>query len=527
MQLSDIDFATAVPFGFVVDATGVLTIVGAALTAAPGMHIDEVFRVARPTRIDSFARLKVDTKATVLLRAVNADFELKGSTMALDHGTLTAFWGGAVVRDIDEFKQRGLQISDFPPSDATPDLLLSMQATRSALDDAYKIGEKLKSALRSSEAATEAKARFLATMSHEVRTPLHGFGSMIDLLRDGELSLDQRENLDTMDGCTQSLLVLVNDILEYSKLEAGKVELTRAPVLISQELTRMVEFFQAAANKRGVDLRVTIDTPDDLWLSIDRERVRQIVSNLLGNALKFTEQGHVDLHVQFCGTNQLIIDVRDTGIGIDRESQQRLFEPFVQADASTTRRFGGTGLGLTISKQLAKAMGGNVQLVDSEPTGSHFRMCITAEQVSTPPTHDSAQDFTQLESFTGRTILVAEDDPTNQLIAKKMLGKLGVTTTVVEDGLGAVEATKSTHYDLILMDLMMPNMSGIEATSRIRSGDGPCSRIPILAFSAAAFGSDREAAVAAGMSGFLEKPARLAGLRAALAKHLDHEAPNT
>ncbi len=525
MFLSETDFATAVPFGFVVDAAGTLTMVGAALHrrlgTVPGMQIDDVFRVARPAITESFTALPACTKSTVLLQAVNADFELKGSTMALDGGALIAFWGGAVVRDIKEFKQRGLQISDFPPSDATPDLLLSMQATRSALDDAYKIGEKLKSALRTSEAATEAKARFLATMSHEIRTPLNGFGSMIDLLRDGELTADQRENLDTMDGCTQSLLVLVNDILEYSKLDADKVEVTREPVRLRQAITRISELFRASAKERGVDLRTRIDVPDDLWLSLDLDRVRQVITNLLGNALKFTQQGHIELHARYSKTNELTVDVRDTGIGVDIESQQRLFEPFMQADASTTRRFGGTGLGLSISRKLAIAMGGDVQLMHSSTAGSHFRMRIAAETACAPETPpDNRSDCTMPESFAGRTVLVAEDDLTNQLIAKKMLERLGVTATIVDDGLCAVKATESTHYDMILMDLMMPNMSGIEATTRIRSGSGPCSEIPIVAFSAAAFGADRDAAIAAGMSDFLEKPARLTGLRSALTKHL-------
>ncbi|MFT4841336.1 MAG: signal transduction histidine kinase/CheY-like chemotaxis protein [Candidatus Azotimanducaceae bacterium] len=525
MKISKTDFATAVPFGFVVDATGTLTIVGVALQrrlgAEPGMRVEDVFRVVRPTRVESFVDLPIAPKATVLLRAVQAELELKGSTMALDDGALTAFWGGAVVRDIVEFKQRGLQISDFPPSDATPDLLLSMQATRSALDDARKIGDKLKAALLTAEAATEAKARFLATMSHEIRTPLNGFGSMIDLLHDGELTLDQRENLDTMDVCTRSLLVLVNDILEFSKLEAGKIQVSPEPVLLHQAITRITEFFRASARERGVDLRVRIDAPTDLWLLMDADRVRQIVSNLLGNALKFTPKGHVELQVQLLTTDELTIDVRDTGIGVGSENQQRLFEPFVQEDASTTRRFGGTGLGLSISRQLALAMGGDVELVHSDHAGSHFRMCIKIEASSAPVARrDGRREAAWVDSFEGHTVLVAEDDPTNQLIAKKMLQKLGITATVVADGLGAVDVAQSTHFDLILMDLMMPNLNGIEAANRIRAGKGPCSNVPIVAFSAAAFGADRDAAIAAGMSGFLEKPARLDGLRAVLAKYL-------
>jgi signal transduction histidine kinase/ActR/RegA family two-component response regulator len=525
MHFRQDDLTSALPFGFVVDMEGTLAVVGDALRrrldAQPGMHVDDLFQVIRPSRIQSFSMLPIAPNATVLLRARAMEFELKGSTVALNDGKFTAFWGGAVVRDIVEFKQRGLQISDFPPSDATPDLLLSMQATRTALDDARKLSEQLKTALVSAEAATEAKARFLATMSHEIRTPLNGFGSMIDLLRDGKLTADQRENLDTMDLCTQSLLVLVNDILEFSKLEAGKVQVSRQPTLLNKSMASMVEFFHAAANERGVVLKTRIYTPDDLWLLIDGDRVRQIVANLLGNALKFTQEGQVEVHVHQPDSNRLNIDVRDTGIGVSEEDRVRLFEPFVQAGASTTRRFGGTGLGLTISRQLAIAMDGDVELVHSDTNGSHFRLSIVVEASNAPNTSKGNVDLTITDaSFDGVHILVAEDDLTNQRIARKMLEKLGVVTTVVSDGLHAVSAAQKGHFDLILMDLMMPNLNGMEATFQIRSGEGPCSRVPIVAFSAAALGSDRDAAIAAGMSGFIEKPARLAGLREALTKHL-------
>jgi two-component system, sensor histidine kinase len=324
-----------------------------------------------------------------------------------------------------------------------------------------------------------------------------------------------------MDLCTQSLLVLVNDILEFSKLEAGKVQVSRQPTLLNKSMASMVEFFHAAANERGVVLKTRIDTPDDLWLLIDGDRVRQIVANLLGNALKFTQEGQVEVHVHQPDSNRLNIDVRDTGIGVSEEDRVRLFEPFVQAGASTTRRFGGTGLGLTISRQLAIAMDGDVELVHSDTNGSHFRLSIVVEASNAPNTSKGNVDLTITDaSFDGVHILVAEDDLTNQRIARKMLEKLGVVTTVVSDGLHAVSAAQKGHFDLILMDLMMPNLNGMEATFQIRSGEGPCSRVPIVAFSAAALGSDRDAAIAAGMSGFIEKPARLAGLREALTKHL-------
>ena len=525
MQLSDIDFAVAVPFGFVTDAEGKLVIVGVALQRClgvkPGMLVDSVFNIVRPARVSSLADLAISPTATVFLQAVHGELELKGRVVPLNDGDLAAFWGGAIVRDIFEFQQRGLQIGDFPPNDATPDLLLSMQATRASLDDARKLGRKLQSALLSAEAATEAKDRFLATISHEIRTPLNGFGSMIDLMSDSQLTEDQRQNLETMNDCTQSLLVLVNDILDFSKIEVGKIQVSPEPVQLSRAFRRIIELFRQAAEDRGIELRVEIDMPDDSWFLADVDRIRQVVSNLLDNALKFTPNGYIEFRVHCSEPSQIIVDVIDSGIGVDPSQERQVFEPFVQADASTTRRFGGAGLGLSISRQLAQAMGGNVEMVSSSAKGSHFRMAIQAETTMAPESSKSICEgrATPL-TFEGVRILVAEDDQTNQLIARKMLEKIGATVTVVEDGLLAVEAAEKSSFDLILMDLMMPRLSGVEAVARIRSGHGPCSEIPILAFSAAAIGFDREAAIAVGMSGFIEKPARIAELRTALAEQL-------
>ena len=525
MQLSDIDFAVAVPFGFVMNTNGRLVIVGDALQrcldAKPGMHVDELFHIVRPARVSSLADLVVSPTTTVFLQSVQGELELKGSVVQLNDGELAAFWGGAIVRDICEFQQRGLHIGDFPPNDATPDLLLSMQATRASLDDARKLGRKLQSALLRAQAATEAKDRFLATISHEIRTPLNGFGSMIDLMSDSQLTEDQRQNLETMNDCTKSLLVLVNDILDFSKIEVGKIQVKLEPVQLSPEFRRITELFRRTAEERGIELRIEIDVPDDSWFMADIDRIRQVVSNLLGNALKFTPKGYVELRVHSLDLGQIMVDVVDSGIGVEPSQECQVFEPFVQADASTTRRFGGAGLGLSISRQLAQAMGGNVEMVCSSTAGSHFRMTILAAETIAPDCSKSmCEGLATPVTFEGVRILVAEDDQTNQLIARKMLEKIGATVTVVEDGLLAVEAAENASYDLILMDLMMPRLGGVEAVARIRSGNGPCSEIPILAFSAATMGLDHDAAIAVGMSGFIEKPARIDQLRTALSEQL-------
>jgi len=358
-------------------------------------------------------------------------------------------------------------------------------------------------------------------MSHEIRTPMNGFGSMIDLLRDSGLRRDQLDNLNTMDLCAQSLLVLVNDILDFSKLEAGRISVTPEPVELREAIGRITEHFRATANERGIELDVKFDFGDVRFVRIDYERVRQVVANLLGNALKFTFSGTVTVALSVPSPDQLAIDIIDSGEGIPPEDRKGLFDPFIQADSSTTRKFGGTGLGLTISRQLAQAMHGDVELVKSDEHGTHFRFTLAAPECE-PPAADAEAPPSEAahNPFRNKSVLVAEDDPTNRLIARKMLHKLEITPTTVDDGMAAVEEAGRRHYDLILMDVMMPNMSGIEATRRIRSRPGPCQDVPIIAFSAAAYEKDREAAVHAGMSGFVEKPARLEAIRKMLERYL-------
>ncbi|MCK5943946.1 MAG: response regulator [Planctomycetes bacterium] len=529
IRLNTEDFTAAIPFGFAMDSDGVLTCVGDALQRRlgmqPGQHVDDVVTVARPPRKKSFRELPVDPSATVVLRARDGEIELKGMTIALDDGDRIGFLGTAIVTDVEEFRRRDLLISDFPPSDATPDLLLSMQATRTALQDARKLSADLEVALVKARSATEAKARFLAIMSHEIRTPLNGFGSMIDLLRDSGLDAEKLEHLDTMDLCARSLLVLVNDILDFSKLEAGRVELHRSPVELGGALRRMTGHFEAAARERGLELEVGIDVDGARWVEIDYERVRQVVANLLGNALKFTLEGGITVAASAPAPGVVCIDVQDSGVGIPKEDRDGLFDPFVQADNSATRRFGGTGLGLTISRQLAEAMGGTVELIDSSDNGTHFRFTFDAPQCEAPKTSGDGPDAADdAQGFAHAAVLIAEDDKTNQLIVKKMLQKLNVTPTIVDDGVQAMLEANKNRYDLILMDVMMPNMNGIEATQRIRSSEGPCSEVPIIAFSAAAFDTDRDNAKAAGMNDFIEKPARVATLREILRRYAPRQA---
>ncbi|MEZ6036428.1 MAG: ATP-binding protein [Planctomycetota bacterium] len=531
-RLSARDFTAVAPFGFVV-RDGCVVAVGAPLQRH-GIHVgaavDSVLTVMRPLGVLSFDELPLDASRMVLLGLRGQQLELKGHLVAFDDGDSRAFFGTAVAPSLDDFRRLGLQLGDFPPSDATPDLLLAMQATRSALDDAREFSQELQSALADVHQAMEAKARFLAVMSHEIRTPLNGFGALIDLLREADLDDTAKQHLETMDTCARALLLLVNDVLDYSRLQAGHVTLNPRPFLVRRTMADIVQHYRATAEyaKLTLEAEVADDVPE--CALGDRDRIRQVLANLISNALKFTTDGGVRLTLRRLTDHHLVAEVRDTGPGIPAAAQAQLFEPFTQADSSTTRRHGGTGLGLTICRELAHAMQGDVTLAESGPAGSCFRFEFLAPACAASPggaTTRREPDDDDTSTLVGREVLVAEDERTNQHIIEHLLRRLGCTPTIVANGALALAAARQRTFDLVLMDLMMPELGGIDAAREIRALGGAWATTPIVACSAAAFCSDREAAAQSGMNGFLEKPLRLPTLQKELLAQLRPHADAT
>ncbi|MDP3175542.1 MAG: ATP-binding protein [Phenylobacterium sp.] len=379
--------------------------------------------------------------------------------------------------------------------------------------------EKLRASEKAAQAATEAMSNFLATMSHEIRTPLNGIIGMADAIGRGDLSPVQRERLAVVERSGQVLLTLLNDLLDLSRIQEGQLALEDGVVSGRDLVDSASATFEALV--RDKDVCFTLDVGDARachWRG-DQARLRQIINNLIANAVKFTDRGTVQLKLGHDGQN-LIAVVQDTGVGVPAVSLPHIFDRFVQADASTTRKYGGSGLGLAISRELAQRMGGSIDVRSVEGEGSAFTLWIPAQPVEMAVTHSATQaDTLSLAEAQGPLrILAAEDNATNRLVLATLLAELGLEATFVENGEQAVQAWRAQSWDLMLLDIQMPVMDGVTATRLIRSEERALGRAaaPIVALTANAMEHQLASYVEAGMDGLIAKPVSVAGLIAGL-----------
>lgn len=389
----------------------------------------------------------------------------------------------------------------------------SSEDLKTTLEQSRKIAE-------AAQAGNRAKSEFLANMSHEIRTPMNGVVGMLQLLKDTSLSAEQYEFVEAIESSANSLVLLINDILDLSKIEAGKLELAPAPFNLCQFVREVEGLFSGAAALRDLTLIVEYPKSGPLWILADSFRLRQVVVNLVGNALKFTERGgRVYLLVEQLErspgdqSTHLRFVVKDTGIGIPTERQSRIFEAFSQADRATARKYGGTGLGLMISAKLVSMMGGELKVESAPGQGSTFSFELAVPTTAPVAEAEDRQSKLLRSSMVAKLtpvlkILVAEDDHVNQKLIHRLLEKDGHQATIVENGREALEQLEQNQFDLVLMDMQMPVMDGYTALTELRQREAQGVHRPqmVVALTANAMAGDREKCLEAGATDYISKP---------------------
>jgi signal transduction histidine kinase/CheY-like chemotaxis protein len=453
------------------------------------------------------------------------------------------FYAGTPLVTHDGWALGTLCVIDREPRQLTPEQLHALTTLRRHIIDALELRRivarqnviiteldetrrHLEVARRTAEEATRAKAEFLATMSHEIRTPMNAVIGMTTLLRDTPLSSEQRDSVDTLQSSGEHLLTVINDILDFSKIESGKLTLESVPFSVSDCVGAAVRLLVARATEKNIAIRTVVapGTPDTIVGDVTR--LRQILVNLLSNAVKFTDHGAVTVNVSSRalpdGPSELTFRIADTGIGIPAARLPHLFKRFEQADTSTTRNYGGSGLGLVISRHLAELQGGQMWAESTPGHGSIFSFTIVAcpaaaNSVPPFPPPGSSEFDPRFATRHPARILIAEDNPVNQKVLGRMLEKLGYLPAYATDGLAALVAFRASPFDVVLMDVEMPEMDGPTATRALRA-EFPTARQPVvIAVTAHALNDSREAFLAAGMDEILTKPIRLPELTALLA----------
>jgi CheY-like chemotaxis protein len=377
----------------------------------------------------------------------------------------------------------------------------------------------LRRELRQAREAAKAQGEFLAMMSHEIRTPVNGVLGMAQILLGSRIDGEARECIQTIHDATDGLLTLLNDVLDLSRVEAGKLEIETVFFSPRDTASMVASLLRPAAEAKGITLTLRIDPATPSVVLGDPARVRQVLLNLAGNSAKFTARGGVEIAIAPARAGEVRIDVRDTGIGIAPDRLKSLFQRYYQAESSHARKFGGTGLGLSITRELVALMKGSLAVESQPGRGSMFSVTLPLPEAPAAAVPVLAERVPPLASYRGRA-LVVDDNRVNLRVAEKLLASLGLAVTAAGCGSEAAKALAENDFDVVFMDCKMPEVDGFETTKRLRASGGRNARVPVIALTAAVFDEDRDHAVSSGMDDFLAKPVRLEMLRQSLDRWL-------